>query len=418
MPHLTINGGRRLEGSVTLQGAKNSALPILAAALLARGESVIHNCPDITDVGASLKILQSLGCKCSFAENTVTVDSISADKYSICDSLMSEMRSSVIFLGAMLALNGHAELCAPGGCELGLRPINLHIDAFRRMGANISESHGKLSCIAENGLHGCTIDLPVASVGATENIMIAASTAKGETVIRNAAKEPEICDLADYLRACGAHIAGDGTTVICVSGVNTLHPCEHNVIPDRIVAATYLSAAAMCGGDVYISRADENHLISVLPALEQMGCNIKSDKDGMRIKSSGNLNRIGTVRTAEYPGFPTDAQPVLLAAASVANGTSIFVENIFTNRFRYVSELIKMGAHISVLDRVAVVDGVISLTSAKLHATDLRGGAAMVIAALKAQGKSEIYAIEHIERGYENISKSFESLGADIRKES
>lgn len=418
MSHLTIHGGKKLNGTVTLQGAKNSALPILAATLLANGESIIHNCPDITDVDASLAILCSLGCKCSMSDNTVTVDSSSADKYSISDSLMSEMRSSVIFLGAMLAVNRKAELCAPGGCELGLRPINLHIDAFRRMGADIKEQHGRLICVAENGLCGTTVDLPVASVGATENIMIAATTAKGDTVIRNAAKEPEICDLANYLRACGANISGDGTTVITISGVKSLHPAEYNVIPDRIVAATFLSAAAICGGDVYISGANENHLISVLPCFEQMGCAVISDSGGIRIKSSGNISRLGTVRTAEYPGFPTDAQPVLLAASCVANGTSIFVENIFSNRFRYVSELIKMGARISVLDRVAVVDGVPMLTSAKLNATDLRGGAAMVIAALKASGVSDVYSIEHIERGYENIEQSFSNLGADIKKES
>ncbi len=418
MPHLTISGGRTLNGKVKLQGAKNSALPILAATLLAKGESIIHNCPNITDVEASLSILRSLGCSCSLQDNTVTVDSSNADKFCISDSLMSEMRSSVIFLGAMLAVNHKAELCAPGGCELGLRPINLHIDAFRRMGVKITEQYGRLSCVADNGLQGCTIDLPVASVGATENIMIAATTASGETVIRNAAKEPEICDLADYLRACGANVAGDGTTVITVSGVKTLHPACHTVIPDRIVAATYLSATAMCGGDVYIDGANENHLISVMPCFEQMGCSVTSDKSGIRIKSNGRISRIGTVRTAEYPGFPTDAQPVMLAAASIANGTSIFVENIFSNRFRYVSELAKMGAHISVLDRVAVVDGVFQLTSSKLTATDLRGGAAMVIAALKANGESKIYSIDHIERGYEDIVRAYSHLGADIKKES
>ncbi len=418
MSHLTIHGGRRLNGSVDLQGAKNSALPILAATLLSRGENIIHNCPEITDVLASLKILGSLGCSCSINENTVVINSAKADKYSISDSLMSEMRSSVIFLGAMLAVNRRAELCAPGGCELGLRPINLHIDALRRMGAEITEQQGRLICSAENGLHGCTVDLPVASVGATENIMIAATTAKGETVIRNAAKEPEICDLAAYLRACGAKITGDGGAVIAISGVERLHPAEHTVIPDRIVAATYLSATAMCAGDVYIRGANENHLISVLPCFEQMGCSVFADKEGIRIKSDGRINRIGTVRTAEYPGFPTDAQPVLLAAACVANGTSIFVENIFSNRFRYVSELMKMGARVSVLDRVAVVDGVITLESSRLVATDLRGGAAMVIAALKAKGISTVTSIEHIERGYEDIARSFSYLGADIKKES
>ncbi len=418
MPHLTITGGRKLNGTVPLQGAKNSALPILAATLLCEGESIIHNCPDITDVSASIAILRSLGCVCTFSDGTVIVNSSVSDKSVICDSLMSEMRSSVIFLGALLAVHSHAELCAPGGCELGLRPINLHIDAFRRMGAEICEEHGRLNCRAPNGLRGCIIDLPVASVGATENIMIAASTASGETVIRNAAKEPEITDLADYLRACGAHISGDGTTVVTVRGVSKLHPTEYTVIPDRIVAATYMSATAMCGGDIVIDGANESHLVSVLPCFEQMGCTVRCDAHGIRITSNSRISRIGTVRTAEYPGFPTDAQPVLLAAATVADGTSIFVENIFSNRFRYVSELCKMGAHVSVVDRVAVVDGVSHLASANLTATDLRGGAAMVIAALSANGRSTVTKIEHIERGYDNISRSFSSLGADIKKES
>ncbi len=418
MPHLTISGGRRLKGSVKLQGAKNSALPILAATLLCKGESLIHNCPNITDVKASLAILRSLGCKCSVSDNTVAVNSSAADKSEICDSLMSEMRSSVIFLGALLALHSHAELCAPGGCELGLRPINLHIDAFRRMGAVINEEHGKLVCDAPNGLKGCTVDLPVASVGTTENIMIAAACAKGDTVIRNAAREPEICDLADYLRKCGAKISGDGTTVIEIIGVSRLYPAEHTVIPDRIVAATYLSAAAMCGGDVFIDGAVESQLISVLPCFELMGCTVTNEPSGLRIVSNSRIKRVGTVRTAEYPGFPTDAQPVLLAASCVAAGTSIFVENIFSNRFRYVSELVKMGAHVSVVDRVAVVDGVHQLASAAVNATDLRGGAAMVIAALAANGVSTVSTIEHIERGYDDIARSFSYLGADIKKES
>ena len=418
MSELIINGGRRLDGSVQLQGAKNSALPILAATLLCRGESVIHNCPQISDVDASMKILRSLGCNCSVSGHTVTVNSAAADKSAICDELMSEMRSSVIFLGALLAVNSSAELCAPGGCELGLRPINLHIDAFRKMGAEISEEHGRIRCRCPDGLHGCAIDLPVASVGATENIMIAASTAKGQTVIRNAAKEPEICDLADYLRKCGAHISGDGGTVISVEGVSSFHGCEHNVIPDRIAAATYLSAVAACGGDVYVRSASETHLVSVLPCFERMGCTVLPDNGGIRIKSSGRLKKLDTVRTSEYPGFPTDAQPVLLAASCLADGTSVFVENIFSNRFRYVSGLTKMGAKVNVVDRVAVVDGVKSLTSANVEATDLRGGAAMVIAALAANGLSKISAVHHIERGYENISEAFTCLGADIKKES
>lgn len=412
-----VSGGNRLNGTVKVQGAKNSVLPVLAASLLCSGESIIHNCPDISDVAVSDRILTSLGCTCSFADGTFICDSTDAAGTEICDGLMSEMRSSVIFLGAILARFGRASLSSPGGCELGLRPINLHVEALRKMGAEINEEHGKLVCVVPDGLHGCTIDLSVASVGATENIMIAATAANGRTLIRNAAKEPEISDLANYLRSCGADINGDGGTVIEINGVGRLHGCEHTVIPDRIVATTYMSAAAVCGGDVFVMGADANHLVSVIPCFEKMGCYVTSGREGVRITSSGRLRKIGTVRTGEYPGFPTDAQPIMLAAVCTARGTSVFVENIFSNRFRYVSGLTRMGADVGVVDRVAVVNGVKELYSADTEATDLRGGAAMIIAALGADGTSHIASAEHIDRGYERLDENLRQLGAKITKE-
>lgn len=417
MAKLLIEGGSRLNGEMTLQGAKNSALPILAACLLCDGTSVIHNCPDLTDVHASANILRSLGCRCRYQEHTMTVCAQDADRYEVNDRLMGSMRSSVLFLGALLSRFQRACVSVPGGCELGIRPINLHLDAFRRMGVSITEEHGRILCEAPRGLVGCRIDLPIASVGATENIMIAASTASGTTVIRNAAKEPEISDLAKYLRSAGAKISGDGSTVITVEGVKRLTGCEHTVIPDRIAGVTYMCAAALCGGTVHIRNIQEDHLVSVLPRFEEMGCGITSSDHAITVRSNGCLHAIKDVSTKEYPGFPTDAQPVMLAAMTKAHGTSVFVENIFSNRFRYVEGLHKMGASIKVIDRVAVVEGVSRLTSADVEATDLRGGAALVLAAMAAEGCSAVSQVCHIDRGYEKIEQVLTSLGATVTRE-
>lgn len=417
MSKLLIEGGHRLNGEMTLQGAKNSVLPILAACLLCEGTCVIHNCPDLTDVDASAEILRSLGCLCDYNDGTMTVCADSADRYEIDDRLMCSMRSSVLFLGALLSRFSKAVISVPGGCELGLRPINLHLDAFRRMGVEIGEEHGHIFCRAPKGLTGCVIDLPIASVGATENIMIAATTAKGTTVIRNAAKEPEITDLADFLRSMGARITGDSCTVITIEGVPSLHGCEHSVIPDRIAGITYMCATALCGGTVKINSINEDHLVSVLPRFEEMGCEVSGKKGTVVVRSNGILHRIKDVSTKEYPGFPTDAQPLMLAAVTKAHGTSLFVENIFSNRFKYVEGLLKMGANIKVIDRVAVVEGVPRLTSADVEATDLRGGAALVLAALVAEGRSAISQVCHIDRGYQSIEQVLTSLGANIKRE-
>ncbi len=417
MSGLLIKGGNQLNGIIELQGAKNSALPILSASLLCSTPCLIHNCPEISDVEVSVRILESLGCICQTNENTVKVDAFNAKGCSISDDLMCEMRSSVIFLGAMLAKTGEAELSPPGGCELGLRPINLHIDAFKKMGATIKEVCGKLVCSCPDGLKGCNIDLPVASVGATENIMIAASTAKGITTLRNAAKEPEITDLANFLRSCGARIKGDGETVIQIEGVDRLYGCNHTVIPDRIVAATYIGAVAVCGGNVTIKKACPSHLHAVIPYFEQLGCNIDCKLDEINVISDKKLKGNIRVHTTEYPGFPTDAQPIMLATATLSRGTAVFVENIFSNRYRYVAGLNKMGASVEVYDRVAVVRGVDSLNCATLDATDLRGGAAMVICALAAKGQSRITSVEHIDRGYEDIEGVLSKIGADIVRE-
>ncbi len=414
---LVINGGRRLEGELSVHGAKNSALPLLSAAVLAHGESIFHNCPALTDVDAACRILSCLGCRCSRSGSTVCVDASNVTGSEIPDTLMREMRSSIVFLGAVLGRNGKCRLSFPGGCELGARPIDLHISSLRRMGAQITEEHGYLDCTAPKGLSGAKISLSFPSVGATENIMLAAVTARGVTEIHNAAHEPEICDLADFLNKCGARISGAGESVIVIEGVERLSAAEHSVIPDRIVAGTYLCAAAITRGELILSHCEPSHMTGFLPVLESMGCRVYAYGGGkLFLSCRKRLSAPPTVRTMPYPGFPTDIQALFTALCSTAEGTSIFVENIFENRFRHAAELMRLGAQIKVEGRVAVIEGVPRLTGAKLCAAELRGGAALVTAALAAEGTSEVSGLGYIDRGYENIEQALRSVGADIRK--
>lgn len=416
---LIIKGGRRIEGEIALHGAKNSALPILsAAALVSDGECVIHNCPRLTDVDAACRILHHIGVKCRREGSTVITDASALVSCEVPVGLMREMRSSIVFLGAILGRAGRCKLSFPGGCELGPRPIDLHLSALREMGAEITEQHGYLDCSAAGGLKGATIQLSFPSVGATENIILAAVRAKGTTEIHNAAKEPEITDLSDFLIACGAKISGAGTDRIIIEGVDTLSGCSHRVIPDRIAAATYLCCTAVCGGELVVSGAQAAHLGSVIPVLKFMGCRIYSyGKENIYITVRSRLKAPYTIRTMPYPGFPTDAQALLMAASVTAEGTTVFVENIFENRYRHVSELIRMGADIKVEGKVAIVQGVKTLSGTELVATDLRGGAALVTAALGAEGTSVITGISHIDRGYESIEYALRGVGADIKRE-
>lgn len=416
MSKLIINGGNRLCGEVKIHGAKNSVLPILAATVLCRGISVIHNCPELSDVNASVDILKHLGCECSCENNTITVNSNTIQCSQIPDRLMLKMRSSVIFLGAILGKCGNAVISSPGGCELGPRPIDLHISALKRLGAKVTESHGFVEFDAPKGLRGANINLSFASVGATENIILASSTAKGVTVIHNAAKEPEICDLADFLNSCGARIFGAGTDVITIYGVAGLNCCEHTVIPDRIAAATYMAAAAITGGEILLTNVIPSHLTAINSVFEEAGCEIKCDEKSVIVKAPQKLSRVSTIRTAIYPGFPTDAGPLLLAMLTKANGTSVMVENIFENRFRYIDELIRLGTNVRVEGRVAIVEGVDWLSGAACKCTDLRGGAALVVAGLAAKGTTVVGDIHHIKRGYENIAERLSLLGADIKE--
>ena len=412
-----VQGGSCLKGEATVQGAKNSALPILAATLLIEGQSVIHNCPRLTDVDVSLKILTKLGCRCKREEDTVIVDasSVSCDK--IPDTLMREMRSSVVFLGAILSRCKSATVSSPGGCELGPRPIDLHLKALSELGYTINENHGYITCLKEDKTCAAVINLPFASVGATENAILASCLLNGKTIIHGAAKEPEISDLADFLNSAGGKIYGAGSDTIEIYGVSKLYSTEHTVIPDRIVAATYLSAAAITGGEIVLKGVNPSHFNCVLNSFKETGCKIALSGSTLKLVAPKKLTRIPLTKTVVYPGFPTDAGPCLVAMLTLAKGTSVFVENIFENRFKYIDELKRLGANISIQNKVAIIEGVDSLSGAVVEATDLRGGAALVVAALAARGKTQIGAIHHIERGYEDISGVLSSLGAKIIKE-
>ena len=416
MCELVVEGGVPLAGELTIQGSKNSVLPILAATLLTADTCTIENCPRLRDVDASISILRNLGCCTHWESDALVVDTARMDQSEVPDALMREMRSSVIFLGAILARSGEATLSYPGGCELGPRPIDIHLSALRALGAEISECGGKLKCRTD-GLIGCEIFFPMSSVGATENTILAACGAEGTTVLYNAAREPEIVDLQNFINAMGGNVRGAGGSIITVEGGRTMHGGLHRVIADRIVGATYLCAAASCGGEVLLKGVDYRALSTVAAALSEAGCRIQSDRDTVSVKSDGALRAIRPVRTAPYPGFPTDAQPVLMAALLRSDGSTVFVENIFENRYRHVDELARMGAQIRVAGRVAVVNGQRSLHGASVKSTDLRGGAALVLAALQAEGQSRIMQIEHIDRGYESIERDLKSLGASIRRE-
>lgn len=413
MSAFLIEGGKKLSGSVAVQGAKNSVLPILAATILSGGISVIHNCPQLTDVDASIAILRHLGCEVCRDGEDITVDSGSMNRYDVPDRLMREMRSSVVFLGAILGRAGSAELSMPGGCELGPRPIDLHLAALRAMGVAVDVNGGGLNCHCQS-LRGQEIVLSIASVGATENIMLAACRAEGITVISNAAREPEIVDLQNFLRAAGAEITGAGSSTVVIHGKRSLHEAEHTIIADRIVAATYLSAAAAVGGELELTGVDRRCMLPVLEVYRMAGCEIHTWSDRVQMTCPERLKGVRPIRTAPYPGFPTDAQPPVLAALTTADGTSVFVETIFENRFRHAGELLRMGADIRVEGRVAVVCGTERLHGATVHSPDLRGGAALVVAALGAEGKSLVTGLSHVDRGYSRLEQDLTQLGAKL----
>ena len=408
-----VQGGYPLDGSLTIQGAKNAVLPILAACMLADSQIELTNVPRLRDVEATLDILRHLGCAVQRQEDVVTVDARAVTGWQIPRTLTGRMRSSIIFLGAVLARCGQAELAMPGGCELGPRPVDLHLAAMEALGATVRCEDGVIQCAAP-ALTGAVISLPTPSVGATENAMIAACAARGVTVIRNAAREPEIVELQGFLRALGADMEGAGTGCVTVRGFTPVKNVGWRVMPDRIAAATMLCACAAAGGQIELRGLCPDHVQSVTDALQAMGAQITAGQRRIAVSCNHPLRGGQTIVTRPYPGFPTDAQPLMMAASLRAAGQTVFVENIFTDRFRQAAQMARMGADIRVAGRMALVTGRERLTGTDVLAEDLRGGAALVIAGLGADGETAVHDPGHIERGYEGLDRALSALGAHI----
>ncbi|MCR4563052.1 MAG: UDP-N-acetylglucosamine 1-carboxyvinyltransferase [Clostridiales bacterium] len=411
-----IEGGNKFSGKIAVQGSKNSVLPILAATLLVDGKSVIHNCPRLSDVDAAIRILTDFGCAVTRENDTLTVDSTNAGNCRVSDLLSRRMRSSILFLAPAVSRFGKAQFSFPGGCEIGLRPIDLHLSSLRLLGADTDEKSGMLCCKAVNGFKGNRIHLTFPSVGATETVLLAAAVSKGTTVLTNAAREPEIVDLANFLNKAGARIIGAGENAVIIVGAPALNSIEYRVIPDRIVTATYLFCAAITGGEIEITKTKPQLLEAVFPLLEETGCAVRRNKNTVFLSAPERLRPVRTVRTMPYPGFPTDLQSPVTALLCVADGTSVVTETIFENRHKYIGELIRLGADIRTEGATAIIGGVENLHGASVRATDLRGGFALVIAALKADGKTVIDNIYHIDRGYETPERVLSSLGANIKR--
>nr|WP_092071011.1 UDP-N-acetylglucosamine 1-carboxyvinyltransferase [Dendrosporobacter quercicolus]NSL48451.1 UDP-N-acetylglucosamine 1-carboxyvinyltransferase [Dendrosporobacter quercicolus DSM 1736]SDM17356.1 UDP-N-acetylglucosamine 1-carboxyvinyltransferase [Dendrosporobacter quercicolus] len=416
MEKLVINGGRQLNGTIKISGAKNAVLPIIAAALLGQTPSTLEEVPDLEDVRTISEVLQHLGVP--VATNSPNTLSIDSTQISTCEApyeLVRKMRASFLIMGPLLARRGLAKISLPGGCAIGTRPIDLHLKGFEALGAQIDIGHGYIEAKAPQGLTGARIYLDFPSVGATENIMMAASMAQGQTILENPAHEPEIVDLANYLNVMGANIRGAGTNVIKIEGVRELKGSDYTIIPDRVEAGTYMVAAAMTNGDVYIENALIEHLKPVAAKLKEAGVYIEEDINGVRVKGNGAIRAVD-IKTLPYPGFPTDMQAQFMAMLTIAQGTSIVSETVFENRFMHVDELKRMGANIKIEGRSAVVEGVARLTGCPVKATDLRAGAAMVLAGLVAEGETQIGYIHHIDRGYEGLVDKLCSIGADISR--
>lgn len=415
MSRIVIKGGKRLSGTVRVHGAKNAVLPILAATVLTKNECIIHNCPNLSDVNVTIDILRCLGAEVTRENDTIRVDASGKLKDSVPEELMHKLRSSIVFMGAVLARCGRAKISSPGGCELGPRPIDLHIKALRSLGVVINEKDGYLECDAEEFAPGeIILDFP--SVGATENIMLASCSAPGVTTIKNAAKEPEIEDLACFLNAMGAKVSGAGTDFIKIEGTKNPKGVEYSIMPDRIAAVTYLCCAAVTGGEITVKDANPDHLSACFDCLARCGCDIAVDKSSITLKAPRRLSGIDMIETKPYPGFPTDAQSLFLAMLCTAEGRSMIVENIFKSRFKAAESLRKMGADISLSDRTAYIKGKKYLRGTKVYAADLRGGAGLVIAALAAKGITEIENPCYIDRGYENLVGNLSGLGAAIMR--
>ena len=417
MDKLLIKGKNELNGEITASGAKNSALPVLAASLLADSPMKVGNLPHLNDVTTMIELLGSMGIDIMLNEDMdVYVDPSSIKNLNARYELVKTMRASILVLGPLLAKFNEARVALPGGCAIGSRPVNLHIEAMRRMGANISLEGGYINAKSEGRLKGSTIDFDPVSVTATENVLMAASLAEGKTVINNAAKEPEVVDLADCLNRMGAKIKGQGTDRIVINGVKALEGCDFSVIPDRVETATYLTAVAMTGGSIKIKRTRPDSVDSVLNKLREAGAVIESGEDWVSLKMEKNRPKATSLSTGPYPSFPTDMQAQFIALNSIARGTATVTENVFDNRFMHVQEIARMGGKISLKGNTAIIDGIKSLVGAPVMATDLRASASLVLAGLVAKGTTQIDRIYHLDRGYERIEEKLRILGADIER--
>ena len=416
MTKYIVQGGHPLFGEVEISGAKNAAVAILPAALLVDGTCRIENIPQISDVTLCLRILEQLGAAIRMVNrHTVEIDCSRIHSTRTSYELARKIRASTYFIGALLGRFGQAEVAMPGGCNFGVRPIDQHVKGFTTLGAKVVVEGGFIHASAENGLlRGANVYLDVVSVGATMNIMMAAVRAEGTTVIENAAKEPHIVDLANFLNSMGANIRGAGTDTIKIRGVDRLRGGSYAIIPDQIEAGTYMAAVAATGGQILVKNIIPKHMDCITAKLVEMGVEVEEHEDTLLVRRTGPLHR-ANVKTLPYPGFPTDMQPQIAAVLCLAEGTSVLTEGVWDNRYRYVDEFRRMGAQIQVDGKIAVIEGVESLTGAKIQACDLRAGAAMVIAGLAAQGTTEISCIHHIERGYEDIVRKLSGVGADIR---
>jgi len=416
MEKLIINGGKRLQGTVKISGAKNAVLPIIAATLLGQTPSVLEEVPDLEDVRTISEVLRQLGLQVKDrGDHILEIDSTHITASEAPYDLVRKMRASFLIMGPLIARCGRAKISLPGGCAIGTRPIDLHLKGFEALGADIEIGHGFIEAKAPHGLKGARIYLDFPSVGATENILMAASMAQGQTILENPAHEPEIIDLVNYLNMMGAHIRGAGTNVIKIEGVQTLCGCDYTIIPDRIEAGTYMVAAAMTNGDVYIENAISEHLKPVIAKLKEAGVEIHEDINGIRVRCGSPLKSVD-IKTLPYPGFPTDMQAQFMAMQAVSSGTSVVTETVFENRFMHVDELKRMGANIRIQGRSAIVEGVAKLTGCQVKATDLRAGAAMVLAGLIADGQTQVGYIHHIDRGYDKLVDKLCALGAEIRR--
>lgn len=416
MEVLKIDGGRKLAGTVKVDGAKNAALPILAATTIVGGVHRISNVPELRDISTMMQILESLGCKAKRDGDVITVDSTGIDSTQIPAELMMKMRSSIFLMGPLLARFGEVETFQPGGCAIGERKMDIHFSGLEDLGVDFVQSGDSIKGKSEK-LIGAAIKLRFPSVGATENLMMAAVTAEGVTTIENAAREPEIVDLQDFLNGLGAKISGAGTSTIYITGVDSLRAAEHRVIPDRIVAGTILCATVACGGSVDVLDARIDHIESLVTVLRQMGADIESHGNGIKVSMHGRPSAIGELRTGPYPEFPTDLQSQVMVILSIASGDSSIRETIFESRFQHVEQLRLMGADIVIDGEVAKIQGVDQLTGARVASTDLRAGAALVIAGMVASGETIVENLNHIDRGYHRIEELFNGLGANIKRE-